>query len=554
MSQIIFVADPDDCHYYCCGGCSGLFPTLGVLTRHKRHCTGKPSVTECKLFACKVECQVLLQITSNCRQTCTHVEGCNFDSPAVPSKEGRHPRSKRQVPPEDHLKGVDEEVPCKKTSVDLCLTSMNNTDVNIIVTRKKGLRQIKEGVTLELNSSNHKEFNSSTLNLTQKRKRGRPRKFIQEIENQELVPDTAGGDTDLISIAAADKSPKRPVPARANTGRRGIPIKNTEESTVHQYESKVQNDTIHENEELEQSKNSQSDKGVPIKPKRKPEQTENTVSETDDQRLPGKKHKAEICASENPSKKKPPNEDLRDKREIIEAKIDEGETDALCQSPEDHDTALSNGGTAGSPLADVAGDLEQPAEPTPEIHLVTEETTYTASAFEAILAAVESMSKECDCPPDTCCTCQNADINVSNPHEETQDEEATAEKEEAENSEVNSTASHSLYEQLSQYKQLVEVEGKKEKQSLYVCKVCERKFVHLGFFARHLRCHNGTSSGSVWECPECDFTCKKKSALKVHQTKHLKPFMCEYCSYCCAAKKDLDRHLWTHTGTCRLSV
>ena len=47
-------SDEDDCQYYCCGKCRGLFEELDVLVAHKRRkCDGNVANSDCELFACE---------------------------------------------------------------------------------------------------------------------------------------------------------------------------------------------------------------------------------------------------------------------------------------------------------------------------------------------------------------------------------------------------------------------------------------------------------------------------------------------------------------------
>ncbi len=88
-------------------------------------------------------------------------------------------------------------------------------------------------------------------------------------------------------------------------------------------------------------------------------------------------------------------------------------------------------------------------------------------------------------------------------------------------------------------------EGKDGVQA-YHCKLCTKVSKHIGFFHRHNEtCHN---AGEQWKCEQCEFVCLTKSQLKLHNNKHIKPYLCEFCSHSFAQYKDMKIHVMRHTG------
>ena len=81
---------------------------------------------------------------------------------------------------------------------------------------------------------------------------------------------------------------------------------------------------------------------------------------------------------------------------------------------------------------------------------------------------------------------------------------------------------------------------------LYQCPQCEWKTKHVGHFDRHMELRH-SSSGS-FSCKYCPFSCVDGKLFKRHTAQHEKPFHCEMCPSAFSAKKDLQRHIWKHTG------
>lgn len=69
-----FFSDPDDHHYYCCGECQGLFPTLSSLSKHKKICTGSKDLSALDRYYA-YHCSYLIKLFKCCT-SCQHSESC----------------------------------------------------------------------------------------------------------------------------------------------------------------------------------------------------------------------------------------------------------------------------------------------------------------------------------------------------------------------------------------------------------------------------------------------------------------------------------------------
>ncbi|KAK2164705.1 hypothetical protein LSH36_60g06032 [Paralvinella palmiformis] len=80
----------------------------------------------------------------------------------------------------------------------------------------------------------------------------------------------------------------------------------------------------------------------------------------------------------------------------------------------------------------------------------------------------------------------------------------------------------------------------------YQCPQCEWKTSHVGHFERHLR-HRHDNSG-LFQCSQCEFSCVDSKVFRRHKNHHDKPFVCDECDERFTFKKDLQRHVWKHSG------
>ncbi|XP_052745486.1 zinc finger protein 250 isoform X2 [Bicyclus anynana] len=82
---------------------------------------------------------------------------------------------------------------------------------------------------------------------------------------------------------------------------------------------------------------------------------------------------------------------------------------------------------------------------------------------------------------------------------------------------------------------------------LYSCEMCTYKCALKSDLLRHIKIHTDEKPFS-WEL--CNYKCAQKGDLIRHIKTHTgeKPFSCELCNYKCAQRGDLIRHIKTHTG------
>ena len=86
-----------------------------------------------------------------------------------------------------------------------------------------------------------------------------------------------------------------------------------------------------------------------------------------------------------------------------------------------------------------------------------------------------------------------------------------------------------------------------ETKRTYICEYCSYSCPSKSNLQAHINTHNGVKP---YFCPICDYTCTLNGNLKTHMRVHTgeKPFKCELCSYSSTQRGNLRKHIMTHTG------
>ncbi|KAK6997580.1 zinc finger protein ZFAT [Biomphalaria glabrata] len=114
-------------------------------------------------------------------------------------------------------------------------------------------------------------------------------------------------------------------------------------------------------------------------------------------------------------------------------------------------------------------------------------------------------------------------------------------------------------------------------QKLFQCDTCQFSCKSKPTLQQHILTHSkGGKSGSGYHCPHCDYSCKSMPGLKSHLAKHtgdnnyqcdiceeklaseyllkkhkfthgVRPYQCQYCSYSCVQKQQMNTHMLQHT-------
>ncbi|CAB1336632.1 unnamed protein product [Coregonus sp. 'balchen'] len=81
----------------------------------------------------------------------------------------------------------------------------------------------------------------------------------------------------------------------------------------------------------------------------------------------------------------------------------------------------------------------------------------------------------------------------------------------------------------------------------YKCDFCEYRCAMKGNLKSHVQIKHGTSNS--FHCPDCDFQCTNKTALRQHSREHqpTQPIQCSKCIYSCSSKGALKVHERIHS-------
>ncbi|XP_055787209.1 zinc finger protein 64-like [Salvelinus fontinalis] len=81
----------------------------------------------------------------------------------------------------------------------------------------------------------------------------------------------------------------------------------------------------------------------------------------------------------------------------------------------------------------------------------------------------------------------------------------------------------------------------------YKCDFCEYRCAMKGNLKSHVQIKHGTSNS--FPCPDCDFQCTNKTALRQHSREHqpTQPIQCSKCIYSCSSKGALKVHERIHS-------
>ncbi|XP_072014115.1 uncharacterized protein [Amphiura filiformis] len=85
------------------------------------------------------------------------------------------------------------------------------------------------------------------------------------------------------------------------------------------------------------------------------------------------------------------------------------------------------------------------------------------------------------------------------------------------------------------------------KEKPYMCLHCQKRFAYRKNLSKHMRTH---SKDKPYKCEHCEKGFTRNDNLKIHMRIHTKekPYQCKYCQKCFAQKGNLDGHIRTHTN------